>query len=86
MAAQRKTLSPALALAPLEQQHFDWEPVRADIAGRAPDFANCSGGVAVHFLIVTPGLTRGPAFVLSEAINRCQFLETSFQRTWQRYR
>lgn len=36
MAAQRKTLSQALA--PLESQDFDWEPTRSGIAGRAPDF------------------------------------------------
>jgi hypothetical protein len=38
MAAQRKTLSQALA--PQEPQHFDWEPPRSNIAGRAPDFAD----------------------------------------------
>ena len=36
MAAQRKTL--AAALAPALPQDFDWEPPRANVAGRAPDF------------------------------------------------
>jgi hypothetical protein len=38
MAAQRKTLSQALA--PVTPHDFDWEPTRSSIAGRAPDFAD----------------------------------------------
>lgn len=38
MAAQRKTLSQALA--PAAPHDFDWEPPRSNIAGRAPDFVD----------------------------------------------
>ena len=38
MAAQRKTLSQALA--PSTPHDFDWEPARSDIAGRAPDLGD----------------------------------------------
>jgi hypothetical protein len=38
MAAQRKTLSEALA--PADHQEFDWEPARSGLTGRIPDFAD----------------------------------------------
>jgi hypothetical protein len=38
MAAQRQTLSEALA--PELPQDFDWEPARSNVAGRIPDLAD----------------------------------------------
>ena len=38
MAAQRKTLSEALA--PTTPQDFDWEPARSGMAGRVPDLGD----------------------------------------------
>lgn len=36
MASQRKTISEALT--PIVPQTFDWEPIRSNMASRAPDF------------------------------------------------